>query len=55
MWQGVVKKRAFERFAVEDCSNDEHALAVLTARGVPHYWHTAVNWVPGEAPPVELV
>lgn len=55
VWQGVIKKAAFEGFRVETCSSVDHAQQVLSMRGVSHYWDAAKNYVAGEAPEFELV
>jgi len=54
VWEGIVKKPAFQGFKVEQCSSVEHAQQVLTLRNVSHYWDAARNFNPAEARPVEL-
>jgi hypothetical protein len=54
VWQGVVKERAFKKFAVESIPDPVAAKALLESVGIGHYWDVAKSFNRGEAPPIVL-
>ncbi|GAX81848.1 hypothetical protein CEUSTIGMA_g9276.t1 [Chlamydomonas eustigma] len=54
VWQGVVKERAFKKFAVEAIPDPIAAKALLESVGIGNYWDVAQSFNRDEAPPIVL-
>ena len=49
VWEGLVKKRNFEKWRVVDIRSENEAKRLLTERGCEHYWNMILNFLPDRA------
>ncbi len=44
VWEGVIKKKNFEKWRVVDIRSENEAKRLLGERGCEHYWNMVVNF-----------
>jgi len=49
VWEGIVKKKNFERWRVVDIRSEGEAKRLLGEKGCEHYWNMVVNFIPERA------
>ena len=49
VWEGVVKKKSFERWRVVDIRSENEAKRLLGEKGCEHYWSMVANFHPDRA------
>ena len=49
VWEGLLKKKTFERWRVVDIRSENEAKRLLGDRGCEHYWNMVVSYVPERA------
>lgn len=49
VWEGVVKKKNFERWRIVDIRSENEARRLLAEKGCEHYWSMVANFHPDRA------
>ncbi len=49
VWEGVVKKKTFEKWRMVDIRSEGEAKRLLTEKGCEHYWSMIANFRPERA------